>query len=52
MHEGLANQADLQIRILHLPNLAALERLENDPTFSHLVLHRGEAYQSLSAGKS
>ena len=52
MNQRLANQPYLQIRILHLPNLAALEWLEDDPTFSYVVLHRARAYQSFGSAKS
>jgi hypothetical protein len=52
MHQSLADEADFQVRILHLPNLAALKGLEKDPIFSRLVLHGAGLYQNIRAVKS
>ena len=39
MDQRLADEANFKVRTLHSPDLAALKRLEQDPTLSHLVLH-------------
>jgi hypothetical protein len=39
MDQRLANETDLKSRIWQLPDLAAFQRLEEDPGLSGLVLH-------------
>jgi hypothetical protein len=43
MDQRLANETDLKSRIWQLPDLAAFQRLEQDPGLSGLVLHCGSS---------
>jgi hypothetical protein len=39
VHQPLAHQADFQIRVVHLPDLASLEWWEEGSTLSYFALH-------------
>jgi hypothetical protein len=52
MNQRLANEANFQLRILHLPDLAGLEWLQNSFILPDSILHLGGLYQNFRGTKS